>query len=182
MTSPLTTAQQVRLRIQDRARRAEEVRYGDGLESAFKLAQGAPFSTVHSATAFVRTPTAWSATGAAFDAEQGLVTFSGVVSANTAWKATYLWSVFSDDEIGHFTAVGGSVPGAALEAVRALMFDSLKRAKWAAPDGTEYDDTAAMKQLLEMEDRLKEETRESPEGGIESWSEQQAWYSGDYNA
>lgn len=181
MPSPLTTAQQVRLRIQDRSRRAEEVRYGDGFESAFKLNQGAPYSTLISASAFIRTPTAWSATGAAFDLDQGLVTFSGVITASTAFKALYQWSVFSDDEIGHFTAVGGSIGGAALEAVRTLMFDSLKRAKWAAPDGTEYDDTAAMKQLLEMEDRLKEEMRESPEGGIVSWSEEQAYFSGPYN-
>ena len=179
---PLTTAQQVRLRIQDRLRFGEEVRAGDGLAAGFKLAQGAPFSTLISATAFVPVAAGWSATGASFDGDLGLVAFSGVISANSAWRATYQWSVFSEDELGYFTAQGGSVAGAALEAVKALMFDSLKRARWSAPDGTSYDDTAAMNQLQKMYDQLREELREAPEGGIESWSEQQAYYSSEYNA
>lgn len=179
---PLTTVQQVRLRIQDRLRFGEEVRAGDGLAAGFKLAQGAPFSTLLSATAFVAVAAGWSATGASFDGDLGLANFSGVISANTAWRATYLWSVFSDDEIGYFTAQGGSVAGAALEAVKALMFDSLKRARWSAPDGTSYDDTAAMSQLQKMYDQLWKEVREAPEGGIESWSEQQAYFSSEYNA
>lgn len=182
MTSPLTTAQQVRLRIQDRVRAGEDLRVGDGFEATFKLTQGAPFSTMYSASAFIRLATSWSATGATIDLALGLASFSGVISANSAWKTTYLWSVFSDDEIGHFTAVGGTIAGAALEAVRALMFDSLKRAKWAAPDGTEYDDTKAMDMLAKMEERMLEEIAQAPSGGIESWSEQQAYWSTEYGA
>src|SRR3972149_6297677 len=117
----LTTAQQVRLRISDRWRWAEEYRGGDG----------------------------------------------------TALKV----------EIGQFTAVGGTIPGAALEAVRTLMFDSLRRAKWAAPDGTEYDDTAALAQLRAMHDLLLEETTrdDGGQGGIESWAEQQQNWSSEYS-
>lgn len=183
MPSPLTTAQQVRLRIRDPWRYAEELRVGDASAAEFKLAQGAPFSTLSalSAYVFLPAPTGWSATGGTFDTTLGLVQFSGIISANSAWRARYQWAVFSEDEVGHFTAVGGTIAGAALEAVRALMFDGLKRAKWAAPDGTEYDDTAAMRLLEKMEERLIEEIRQDPAGGIESWSEQQAYYGSEYS-
>jgi len=185
MASPLTTAQQVRLRIQDPWRLAEEVRFGDGTASEFKLAQGAPFSNLSalSAYTFLLPPTGWSATGATVDLALGLVQFSGVITAQTAWRAKYQWAVFSDDELGHFTAVGGGVPGAALEAVRALLFDGLRRAKWAAPDGTEYDDTNAQKHLREIEKSLLDEIERSdgPQGGIDSWSEQQGYFSSEYN-
>ncbi len=186
MTSPLTTAQQVRTRIADRWRQAEEIRYGDGSASGFKLAQGAPFSTISMTSAYILPSafTGWSATGATFDSDLGTVKFSAVISALTAWRAEYQWAVFSDNEIGHFTAVGGTVAGASLEAVRALMFDSLKRSKWAAPDGTQYDDTMAQDTLLKMEERLLAEIvkEEGPAGGIESWAEQQQYWSSEYNS
>jgi len=87
-------------------------------------------------------------------------------------------TIFSNDEIGHFTAVGGTVAGAALEAVKTLMFDSLKRAKWAAPDGTEYDDTAAQQQLQKLYEQLDEEVNEGAvdAGAYASWSlGQEGW-------
>jgi len=173
----------VRLRIQDPWRWDEEQRVGDGTGSAFKLKQGSPHSNVSAASAFVvGSDGGWSATGAAFETALGLVTFSGRISANTAWKAIYQWSVFSDEQIGQFTAVGGDVLGASLEAIRTLMFDGLKRARWMAADGTQYDDTAALSLLKNMYELLKEEQREAPAGGIESWTEQQAHYSNEYNA
>ena len=182
---PLTFAQQVRTRIADRWRYAEETRFGDGTASGWKLAQGAPFSTLVTASAYINAA-GWSSTGATFDTDLGLVKFSAVISANSAWRVDYRWAVFSDDEVGYFTAVGGTVAGAALEAVRALEFDSLKRSKWAAPDGTQYDDTAAMAQLLAMKAQLLEETKlesiGAESGGIESWSENQANWSSEYNA
>lgn len=181
----LTTAEQVRLRIQDRWRWAEENRYGDGSASAFKLAQGSPYSIISAASALVAGAAGWSGTGAAFDTGLGLLTFSGVPSANTGFKAVYQWAVFSDADIEYFTAAGaGTVPGAALEAVRALMFDSLKRARWAAPDGTQYDDTKAQDTLTKMHDLLLKEIAQDlgAEGGIESWSETQAYWSTEYNA
>jgi len=175
---PLTLAQQVRLRIQDKVRLDEETQLGNGTGSGFKLRQGSPFSTITAASAYVVAAGVWSATGATFDTDLGRVTLSGVPSANSALRFEYRWSVFSDDEIGQFTAVGGSVAGAALEAVKTLMFDSLKRARWSSPDGSSYDDTAANTQLKMMYDILFDEMREGgiESGGIESWSEQQGNY------
>ena len=178
----LSTLDQVRLRISDRYRFAEEVRQGDSTASAFKLGQGAPFSNISAANGYVATTAGWSATGATFDTALGLITLSGVVSALSAFRVQYVWSVFSDDELSYFTGLGGGVAGAALEAVKTLMFDGLRRARWAAPDGTQYDDTAAQRHLQEMYDRLHSEAREGPEGGTESWSEQQAYFSAEYSA
>ena len=178
----LTLEQAVRLRIQDNLRLGEEFLQGDGLASAFKLRQGAPHSWITAGAAFVSGNGAWTATGGSYNNELGRVTFSGVVSANTAFRVEYQWAVFSTDEIGQFTAVGGNVNGAAIEAIKTLMFDNLKRARWAAPDGTSYDDTKSMNDLRAMYDLLKEEEREEPSGGIESWGEQQENYWGVYNA
>ena len=178
----LTTGEQVRLRIQDPWRYGEELRYGDGTASAFKLQQGAPYSTIISATASVLlpAPTGWSATaGVAISTALGRVVFSGIISANTAWQANYLWAVFSDEEIAQFTADGGSVPGAALYAVRSLRFNAMKRSRWAAPDGTQYDDTMAMRALKELQDDIEAEVvryEEGPAGGYASWAEQQENY------
>jgi hypothetical protein len=176
---PLTTAQQVRLRIQDPWRRGSEVQYGDGIASSFQLAQGAPYSTLISATASV-VNTGWSATGCTFDLSLGYVTFSGIPSANTAVRFDYQWAVFGDEEVGTFTAAGGgTVRGAAREAVRTLRFNALKRARWAAPDGTTYDDTAAIQALKALQDDLEEEIErfdEGPAGGYESWAVSQQEY------
>ena len=168
----LTTAQQVRLRIQDIPAVADVTRSFDGSASAFNLEH----RNLTSGTAFVPgSNSLWSATGAAFNTS-GYVTFSAVISANSAWRARYVHSVFSEDEISHFTAAGGSIAGAAIEAVQALMFDGLKRAKWAAPDGTTYDDTAALDALWKIYSAQKEEIADSEtfDGGYDSWSEGQA--------
>jgi hypothetical protein len=169
----LTTAQQVRLRVQDIPAIADLTRTFDGSASAFQLENGAmAYSNIISGTAFVPDAnSAWSATGAAFNAS-GHVTFSAVVSAGSAYRVRFVHSVFSDDEIGHFTAVGGSVLGASIEALYALRFDSVKRAKWAAPDGTEHDDTAAIKALETLYNDAKEEqlAAESFDSGFESWA------------
>lgn len=169
----LTTAQQVRLRIQDAPKVFDTTLFGNGTAVSYPIA----YSVVTSATAFVpRGATAWSATGATI--ESGYVTFSDNIAANSAFRVRGVYSVFSDDEIGQFTAAGGNVNGAALEAVQTLMFDSLKRASWSAPDGSRYDDTAAMKLLTDMYDRLKVEQEESAaEGGvISSWALNQENY------
>jgi hypothetical protein len=60
------------------------------------------------------------------------------------------------------------------------MFDGIKRARWAAPDGSTYDDTAVLRHLKEMYDAFWKEQREAPEGGIASWSEQQQYYQSEY--
>jgi len=168
----LTTAQQVRLRIQDQPVVADNQYTFDGKTSAFNL----PHRNLTSASAFVYDGNEqWSATGVTFNAS-GYVTFSAVGSANSGYRTRYVYSVFSDDEIGHFTAVGGSINGASLEAVQTLMFDSLKRANWAAPDGTKYDDTKAMEQLRAMYGQLTAEIEslQTDDGGYESWALGQA--------
>ena len=179
----LTTGEQVRLRIADRWRFGEEVRAGDGTAQSFKLAQGAPFGSLVSASAYVPAAGGGTATGATFDTARGTGAVPSAISANSAWRADYLWAVFSDEEIGLFTALGGTVPGAALQAIRSLRFDGLRRAKWKAPDGTEYDDTAALRELKALEDSLKAERAGDgePAGGIESWAEQQQFWSSDYS-
>ena len=169
----LTTAQQIRLRVQDQPKIADVVRYGDGSASAFDLQH----VNLTSASAFIMVSaggvpaTGWSATAATFNAS-GYVTFSGVPSANSALKLRYVYSTFSDDEIDHYQTVGGNINGAALEAVQALMFDGLKRSKWKAPDGTEYSDVEAMKELNDLYDRLKVEELEDgiAAGGFGQWA------------
>ncbi len=182
MASPLTTAQQVRLRIQDPFRFRSEMVRGDGSASAYKLQEGAPYSHLSATpTASIFTAaatTGWSATGATFDLAKGTVVFAGgAVSANSGLQVDYYWSVFSDDELGHFTAVDGSVAGASREAVRTLMFDAYKRNRWAAPDGTTVDDKETMRNLVLLYSALETEVLEGgPEGGIESWAVEQENY------
>lgn len=164
----LTDAQAIRLKIQDIPAIADTTLAGDGTAVTFAL----PHRNLSSASAFVPLGgTAWSATGATFNAS-GFVEFSGVISANSAWRARYVHSVFSDAEIQHFLDTGGSVNGGALEAVQTLMFDGLRRARWSAPDGTSHDDTAAIALLRSLYDTLKAEQYEAAIGGgaNESWS------------
>lgn len=164
----LTTAQQVRLRIQDAPAWFDDVRYGDGTAAVFDLGK----RNLTTASAYLAVGgTAWSATGCTVDVS-GVVAFSGVISAMTAFRVRGVHSVFSDDEIGHFTAVGGSVAGAALEAARTLAFDGLKRAKWAAPDGSSWDDTMALQALYSLIGKLEEEVAgaELSAGAFGEWA------------
>ena len=174
----LSTAEIVRMRLNDPYRRSREVQHGDGTASGFKLAQGAPYSIVISATAsVVSAGVGWSATAATFDNSAGYVVFSGTISANTAAQYDYLWAVFSDDEIAYFTAQGG-ISQAVLMGVHTLMGNSWKRARWQAPDGSEYDDTKAMASLVQWRSALRAEMIDDigPEGGVESWAETQGNY------
>lgn len=174
----LTTAQQVRLRIQDIPQVFDIEWNANGSATEYQLRNGAAeYRNITSATAYIPVAGVWSATGAAFNTS-GYVAFSGVVSANSALRTRGVHSVFSDDEVGHFTAVGGTVAGAALEAAHTLQFDALKRAAWAAPDGTTYDDTKAIDALKALIDELKEEVNDEglAAGGFQSWSiNQETW-------
>lgn len=169
----------VRGRLNDQWRRGSEVHYGDGSASAIQLRQGAPYSVLCSATASVMTQGGWSATGGALDTAQGYAAFSGVIGTNTPVRFDYLWAVFSDDDIAYFTGIGGGVAGAALEGIKWLMGDAWKRARWASPDGTQYDDSKALTNLKALYDVLKDEAQGGeggPEGGFESWSVAQGEY------
>lgn len=171
----LTNAQKVRLRIQDIPAQARDTYYGDGTATTFAL----PHRNLTSASANVPIgATAWSATGATFNAS-GSVAFSGVISAASAFQTVYTYSVFSDDEITEFLSDGGTIIGASLEALGALLFDGVKRAKWAAPDGSEFDDTQAMVHLRELYGILKTEQKEETAasgGEMISWAENQQEY------
>lgn len=157
----------VRLRIQDQPARADVTFAGDGTAVSFPLAG----RNISSGTAFVPSVNGWSATGAAFDAS-GFVSLSNRVSAGSAIRAVYVHSVFSDTEIDQMIVDGGGVLGASVQAVQTLLFDGVKRAKWAAPDGTQYDDTAALTHLRELFDLLRAERADvdAAAGGWVSWS------------
>lgn len=166
----LTTLQRVRLKIQDVPAVADVTTYGDG--SALHFALQHPHVT--SGSAFVPGAGGWSATGAAF--ASGWATLGTAISANSAVRFRYVHSVFSDDELEDWIGTGGSVNGAAVQAVEALMFDGLRRAAWRASDGTEYDDTKAIDLLKALHDKLKDEEHEAAlgDGGFESWTVNQA--------
>jgi hypothetical protein len=173
----LATAEIIRGRLNDRWRVDSEVQYGDGTASSWKLRQGAPYSNVISATASIIVAAGWSATGATVDTALGLVTVGTAVSANSAVRFDYQWAVFSEDDVAYFTAQG-SIPKATREGIRWLMGDAWKRARWAAPDGSTYDDTKALDNLRRLYDTLVEEEfdQQGPDGGLESWSVNQGVY------
>lgn len=153
---PLTSAQRVRQRIQDEPRRADAVYRGDGTATQFSL----PHNNITSGSAFVPAAAGWSATGAAFDTS-GFVTFSNVVSANSAFRLVYVHSVFSDAVIDEYVSAYGQA--AALQCAYDLLFDATKRARWAAGE-TSYDDTEARHVLRDIISALKAELQEGALG------------------
>lgn len=169
----LDTGQQVRLKVQDIPTRVDAVYYGDGTANSFAV----PHRNLTSGSAYIPVGASWSATGATYNAT-GFVDFATAISANSAFRVVYVHSVFSDEEIGNFTAVGGNVNGAALEAVHALMFDSLKRARWQAPDGASFDDTMVIQALRDLHSALKAELAGDAiaEGSIQGWGLSQGDY------
>lgn len=163
---PLTSAQQVRQRVRDLPNLVDETRYGDGTASRFHLS----YANITSASAYVPAGgTAWSATAASFDAS-GFVDFSGVISANSAFRLMYVWTVFSDDVIDHY--LSGGILDATKQLAYDLQFDTLKRARWMAPDGSQYDDTQAKDALQKILASIHDEETEAADlsAGMVSWS------------
>lgn len=169
----LTTAQQIRLKIADIPRLADATYYGDGLASSFLL----PHYNIISGSAFVPNGAAWTATGATFNAS-GMVSFATTVSANSAFRTTYVHSVFSEDEISAFVEVGGNVNGAAIQALHTLMFDAAKRARWMGSDGSQYDDTLAADNLWKAYSAIKDDQYQEGAAAIslQSWTMNQGDY------
>lgn len=169
----LTDAQRVRLKIQDIPAIADLTHAGDGTANTF----GLPHRNLVSATAYVPGAGGWTATGATFD-PTGYVQFSAAISANSAFRTRYVYSVFSDAEIDQWLTDGGSVVGAAKEAVQALMFDGTRRARWSSPDGTSWDDTAAIGLLKALYEKLDKEEQDAAigTGSLGSWSLDQELY------
>lgn len=170
---PLDSAQRVRLKISDPPVRGEQAGVGDGSALTFALSQ----RNLTSGSAYVAVGGAWSATGATFD-PTGAVTFAQAISANSAWRTTYVYSTFSDTEIDDFLTVGGSVIGAAIEAAQSLAFDGLRRASWSAPDGSSFSDVQAQRHVLDLIAMLQaEQSDEAVEAGQSgSWSLTQGDY------
>ena len=164
---PLTTAQRIRLKIADAPRIADLTRYGDGTAVTFTTEQ----TNLTSGSAFVPNGAAWATTGATFNAS-GFYTFANVISANSAYRVSYVYSVFSDAEIDDFLAVGGTVIGAAVEAVGTLMFDSMRCARWMASDGASYDNTSSQSHARMLYDKLLEELEREgiSAGSFGSWA------------
>lgn len=174
---PLTDEQIVRSRINDPFRYDTEVVMGDGLSSAFKLKQGSPFSTISggSFTASVTAAAGWSATGSTIDTAFGRLVFPTAIAPNNAIQCDYQWSVFSTDEMTYFLTLGG-IPQACLGAVNHLLTNYAKRGRWAAPDGSTYDDTMAFNSLMALRSALLDEIRGAelgPLGDSVSWAETQ---------
>jgi hypothetical protein len=170
---PLTSAQSLRLKIADIPRLADKTFYGDGLASAFLL----PDYNISSGSAYVPGTNIWAATGATFN-ESGMVSFSGVISANSAFRTTYVHSVFSETEVSAFLEEGGSVRKGALAALETLFFDAAKRASWISPDGTQYSDIGSIDALGKAYTALKEETLQEGAAAVsmQSWTINQENY------
>ena len=184
---PLNSADQLRFFLSDKPRFLVETKYGDGTASAFQLSgvplvSGATALGAFQPSAFVPVGagggTAWSATGAAFNYHLGTVSFSGAISANSAYQASYTYATFSDQEIDLVTGMYSDMPSMRLALINNLMGDAYKRASWRSQAGASYDDSETMKNLMLMRSAiLAERTDEQgPIGDIFSWSTEQQNY------
>lgn len=169
---PLTSAQQVRHFIRDYPRVANAVYYGDGYATRFEL----PDSNISSGTAYVQGSNAWTATGAAFNST-GFVEFSGVISANSAFRVTYVHTVFSDEQVDDAVSAYG-ILGAKKDFIELLLMDAGKtRARWMSPDGSQYDDVGAITALSVMLSAVNKDIEDeaiSLGGGMIGWASTQA--------
>lgn len=181
---PLATnsAQQLRLRVNDKPRRRVVTLLGDGTASAYEVQSnvggivtgaGVPAAGVPSAYIPVG-GTAWSATGATFNFNDGVVAFGGPISANSAFQCVYYDAVFNDEEIDYFTGNYGDLTHAHLEVVNTLLMDAYKRAAWAG-GGVNYNDSKTLDNLMKVRDNLWAQitSEQGPQGGFESWAEEQ---------
>lgn len=179
----LTTAEQLRFFIADRPRYAMETYYGDGTAKTFQVS-GAPWVSGstnlggRAPSALVPVGNSWSGTGVTFDYNQGLVTFSSVVSANSAFQVAYTYGTFSDAEIDFVTANCGDMYGMRLALIDHLMGDAWKRMRWASLGGAHFDDSMAMANLIRMRDAIDRDRTQSQGGEfiIDAWSRSQEDY------
>lgn len=176
----LTTAEILRRRISDRPRYSQELRYGDGTASTFQIS-GAPIVTgctslgAFQPSAMVPAGNGWSATGATFNYNLGLVTFSGVPSAASAFQVSYTHATFSDQEIDQVTATYGSISQMQLDLIDTLMGDSYTRARWASQRGSWIDDSQTMANLMMMRSAIfaAGTVEQGPIGDQYSWARTQ---------
>lgn len=176
----LNTSDILRVRISDRPRLAIETYYGDGTASVFQIS-GTPVITGSTAlgglnpSAYVPVGNSWSATGATFEFNHGLVSFSGTISANSAFQCRYTWAVFSDQETDQITASCATMEDMRLAMIDTLMADSYKRARWASQRGAFFDDSLTMENLMSMRSAVFAEKtiEQGPLGGIVDWNKGQ---------
>lgn len=176
----LNTADMLRRYIGDRPRLAVETYYGDGTASTFQMSGAPIISGCTSLGGFApsaRVPTGngWSATGAAFNYHHGTVSFSGTISANSAFQVEYTYATFSDQEIDQVTASYGTYPEMQLDLIHTLMADSYKRARWASQRGAFFDDSLTMENLMSMRSAIfaSKTVELGPLGGIVDWNKNQ---------
>lgn len=168
------TAQLVRQRIQDFPQPIDDTYYGDGTANRYKFG----YTNLVSASAFVAPAgNAWVATGATFNVS-GYVDFANAISAQTAFRVVGVQSVWSDEVIGEYITAGGGVLGAALQCAYDLLFDNVKRSRWMAANGAQYDNMQAGAYVKDIISAIKEEmTEEAVQyGAFNSWSETQQDY------
>lgn len=164
----MEVADQLRLLVRDKPWLVDRTITGDGLSNSFLL----PERNITTGSAFITGTNGWSATGATYN-PSGEVLFSSVISAYALVRLRFVASIWSDAEIADFAAEG--LYAGARRAAYELMFDSTKRARWAAPDGSSYDDTAAIRAVEKLIDVLNQQQGEEvvSAGGYAQWSENQ---------
>lgn len=171
---PLSSAQQVRQRIQDFPRPFDSAYYADGISTRYHI--GTP--NLVSGSAYVQPGgTAWSATGATFNSS-GFVDFSDRISANSAYRVVGVYTVFADDVIDERISALNSINAVALEFAYDLLFDGGKRGRWMSPDGSQWDNvgslTAINSIIRHLELEIEKEAIQG--GGFWSWAETQSDY------
>lgn len=176
----LTTAEILRRRISDRPRYASELYYGDGTAATFQIS-GVPIITgctslgAFQPSAMIPVGNSWSATGVTFNYNLGLVSFSGVPSALSAFQINYTYATFSDQEIDQVTATYGTIPDMQMDLIDTLMADSYKRARWASQRGAYFDDSLTMDNLMKMRSAVYagKTVEQGPIGDQFSWDRTQ---------
>ena len=176
----LNTADTLRRRIADRPRLAVENYYGDGTAAQFSIS-GSPIVTGATSlggfrpSALVPVGNSWSATGATFDYQLGTVSFSGVISGNSAFQVRYTYGTFSDQEIDQVTGLYGTFQDMQLDLINTLMADSYKRASWGSQGGGSYDDSQTMQNLMLMRSAIFASltVEQGPIGSAISWGASQ---------
>ena len=179
----LNTAEILRFRMADRPRQLMETRYGDGTATAFPIS-GYPLVSGSTAlggftpSAFVPIGaggTAWSATGATWNYPLGTISFSSILSAQSAFMLSYTYAVFSDQEIDYVTANFAGIGAMQLTLIDNLMGDAYKRERWGSQAGSFYDSTETMKNLMLMRSAIRTEmtVEAGPQGAFVSWDAEQ---------
>jgi hypothetical protein len=173
----LNSAEILRRRVGDKPRMAIETYYGDGFNNMFQYS-GNPIVTGCTSlgaikpSAYVLAGNGWSGTASTFDYLQGTVTFSGTISALSAFQLVYTYATFSDQEIDQVTAAYGSIPDMQMDLIDTLMADSYKRMAWGSERGSTYDESKTMTNLMMMRSAVfaSKTVETGPHGYFAEWA------------